>query len=536
MMSWSRIAASLAIALLGASCAVGPDFKPLAAPETDRYTKETSLPRTASAAVATGQSQRFDRDLDIPAEWWTLLRSRKLNALIERSLRANPTLETAIAALRVAQENTLAQQGKFFPLVAGNFNASRNSAPTNPLGAPPVVTDVNGNASQRNPYNIVTSQVTVAYTLDVWGQNRRAVESLQAQTDSARFQAEAARLTLVSSLALAAIQEASLRDQITATRELIAINTTALDILRRQFNSGYSSRIDLAAQEAQLAQIAATLPPLQKQLAQQRDLITALAGRYPSEEPGETFTLAAFTLPRELPLSLPSKLVEQRPDVRTAQELLHSASALIGVAVANMLPNFSVNGNAGYTALALGNLSDYLTRTNMAAAIAGNIAQPLFDGFSLLHQKRSAEASFDQAYAQYRVTVIAALQNVADTLRALQTDANALKAAYEAERAAKVSFDLVRHQFDSGYTNILLLINAQQTYLQARLATIQARANRLSDTVALYQALGGGWWNRPESLSPESDELARNAKLIPDVLLPPPASVPAPTPVAEKKE
>src|SRR5581483_2604148 len=493
------VSAALALALLGTSCAVGPDFKVPAPPDAERYSKEPQVTRTAGAA------QRFVKDLDIPDEWWRLLRSRRLNTLIERSFKANPTLEAAIAALRVAQENTLAQEGKFFPQVTGNFSPQRIRSPNNPLGGAPVVgTDASGNPIVKNPYNVVTSQVTVTYTFDIWGQNRRAVESLQAVSDSQRFQAEAARLTLASNIALAAIQEASFRDQITATRELIAINDKARDVLKEQFDKGYSSRIDLAAQEAQLAQIAATLPPLQKQLAQQRDLLTALIGRYPNEEPGERFTLASFTLPRDLPLSLPSKLVEQRPDVRSAQELLHSASAQIGVAIANMLPNFALTGNAGYTSLALGRLADYFSSANLAATVAGSVTQPIFDGFSLLHQKRSAEAAFDQSYAQYRATVISALQNVADTLRALETDAAALKATIEAERAAKVSFDLVRQQFDQGYTNILLLINAQQTYLQARLATIQARANRLSDTVALYQALGGGWWNRPESISPES--------------------------------
>lgn len=521
-MSWprfSKVAASLAVALTGASCAVGPDFSRPAPPEAERYSHEPQAPHTASSATPGGQSQHFSKNLDVPAEWWTLFRSRKLTGLIERSFKANPNLEAAIAALRVAQENTLAQQGKFFPLVQGEFNPSRQLSPNNPLGSPPIVgTDQSGAPIAKNPFNIVTSQVSVSYTFDVWGQNRRAVESLQAQADSQRFQAEAARLTLASNIALAVIEEASLRDQIAATEELIRINTDMVGILRRQLTSGYSNRIDLAAQEAQLAQTSATLPPLRKQLAQQRNLITALIGRYPNEEPSEKFTLRSFVLPRDLPVSLPSKIVEQRPDVRSVEEQLRSASAQIGVATANMLPNFTLNGNAGYSALALGNLANYFSQANLAASIAGSVTQPIFDGFSLLHQKRSAEAAFDQAYAQYRVTVIGALQNVADTLRALQNDADALRATSEAERAAKISFDLVRQQFDQGYINILLLLNSQQTYLQARLAVIQARANRLSDTVALYQALGGGWWNRRESISPESDELARDAALIPSAI------------------
>jgi NodT family efflux transporter outer membrane factor (OMF) lipoprotein len=503
------IAASVAIGLSVSSCAVGPDFKPAAAPDTERYTKEPLPSRTATAA---GQAQRFVPDLDIPAEWWMLFRSSKLNALIDRSLKSNPNLEAALAALRVAQENVYAQQGKFFPTVQGEFNPVRQRVATNALSSPPVVgTAADGTPITKNPYNVVTSQVTVAYTIDVWGQNRRAVESLQAQADFQNFQLEAAYLTLTSNTALAAIQEASLRDQIAATRELIGINTKMLNILRKQLDTGYSNRVDVAAQEAQLAQIVATLPPLQKQLAQQRDLLAALSGRYPNEEPPETFTLASFRLPRDLPITLPSKLVEQRPDVRAAQEQVHAASAQVGVAVANMLPSFTISGNAGYTALALGRIADYAASPNAFWTAGGTVTQTLFDGFTLLHQKRAAEAAFDQTAAQYRATVLGSFQNVADTLRALQSDANAVKAASDFERAAKTSFDLVRQQFDSGYANVLLLLNAQQAYLQARIALIQAKASRLSDTVALFQALGGGWWNRAVEDGSKSEEAGLNS-------------------------
>ena len=498
----STVVTLLTAAALLSSCAVGPDFKPAAAPDVDRYTKDPLPTRTTSANTADGQMQRFVTDMDIPAQWWTLFRSPRLNALIERTLKANPTVEAALAALRVAQQNVLAQEGKFFPLVQGNFNPVRQQIP-NALSSPL--------ASGATVFNVVTTQVVVSYTLDVWGQNRRAVESLQAQADSQQFLVEAAHLTLTSNVALAAIQEASLREQIAATHELIGINSKMLGILRRQFSAGYSNRIDVAAQEAQLAQTVATLPPLQKQLAQQRDLLTALAGRYPSEEVPEKFMLSIFRLPRDLPVSLPSKLVEQRPDVRSAEELVHSASAQIGVAVANMLPNFTINANGGYTATALANIASYASPANQFFTLAGNVTQPIFDGFTLLHQKRAAEAAFDQAAAQYRATVIGAFQNVADTLQALQADANALKAASAFERAAKVSLDLVTQQFQSGYANVLLMLNAQQNYLQARLTVIQARANRLADTVALFQALGGGWWNRPESASSETDHAARTS-------------------------
>lgn len=493
------------VVLLGlfvGGCAVGPDFQQPPAPAVQTYIPGSTPKSIAGSRVAGGSAQRIVVNRDVPADWWRVFRSQKLNAVLERALNDNPNIEAAMAALRQAQALTLAQQGRFFPEVQGQFNPSRQRALSNPLGSPPVVgTDDAGNPITKNPFNVVTSQVLVSYVLDIWGQNRRAVEGLQAQADFQRFTMEATRLTVASNVALTAIQEAALRDQIRATTELITINKSMVDLLRQQLQSGYANRIDSATQEAQLAQTAATLPPLQKQLGQQRDLLAVLTGRSPGEELKETFVLSGFALPDSLPLSLPSLLVRQRPDVRAAEEQLHAASAQVGVATANLLPNVSISANIGANALALGKVADYLSPTNRIATAALSVTQPIFDGFSLLNQKRAAEENLAQVRAQYRAVVLAALQNVADVLHALQADANALRAASEFEKAAKTSFDLVHQQFERGYINTLLLLNAQQTYLQARLNVIQARANRLADTVALYQALGGGWWNRPEALA-----------------------------------
>ncbi len=481
---FSMAAAALAIAALMAGCAVGPDFKPPAPPDLDRYTREPQPARTAAPGDGLGAAQRFDMGRDIPADWWARFHSRPLTGLIAEALAANPNLQSTIAALRVAQENKLAQVGKFFPTVQANFTPSRQLTSQS---LSPVLN------SAENPFNLYTAQLTIAYTFDVWGQNRRAVESLQALADVQRFQVEAAYLTLTSNVVVAAIQEASLRGQIEATNELIGINEKMLKLLNDQFKAGYINRSDVAAQEAALAQIRATLPPLRKQLAVERDLLTALAGRFPTEEPSQTFRLAAMRLPVDIPLSLPSKLVEQRPDVRAAEEQLHSASALVGVAVANMLPNVTLSGNGGYTATELAGLFSPMSKFWM---IAGSATQTLFDGFTLLHQKRAAEAAFQQAAWAYQTVVIAAFQNVADALRAVQNDADALKAARDFERAARVSRDLAQQQFQAGSSSFISFLTAQQTYQQARIALVQAQANRLSDTAALFQALGGGWWNR----------------------------------------
>jgi NodT family efflux transporter outer membrane factor (OMF) lipoprotein len=479
-------ATALALSVLLASCAVGPDFLHPAAPDVAGYTREPLAPRTSSTDARGGRPQHFIVGRDIPQEWWALFKSPALNALVKQSLANNPTLQSAIATLRAAKEQVYAQEGKFFPLVQANFNPTyqRTSGALAPIPA-----------SGANIFALDTAQVQVSYTLDVWGLNRRTVESLQAQADNQRFQVEAAYLTLTANLVVAAITEASLRGQIDATNELIATNTKMLDILRHQLDAGYANRNDVAVQEASLAQVKATLPPLRKALAQERDLLAALAGIYPSQGPRQTFRLTDLKLPLDLPVSLPSQLIEQRPDVRAAQEQLHSASAQIGIATANLLPSFTIDANAGFMNTAIAHL---LAPQNLFWLVAGNATQTIFDGGTLLHLREGAKDTYNATAWSYRGTVITAVQNVADSLRALQNDAEALRAAREFERAAKISFDLARQQMQTGNANVLLLLTAQQTYLQSVIQVVQARAARLSDTAALFQALGGGWWNRLE--------------------------------------
>jgi NodT family efflux transporter outer membrane factor (OMF) lipoprotein len=468
------------------SCAVGPDFVHPAAPEITRYTREPLAPQTSAAPVPLGQRQVLLGGRDIPREWWTLFKSPALNALIEYSIQNNPNLQSALATLRSAKEIIYAQEGKFFPLVQANFNPTRQrtSAALSPVPA-----------SGAGIFSLDTAQLTVAYTFDVWGLNRRTVESLEALADSQRFQVEAAYLSLTANLVVAAITEASLRGQIDATAQIIAINTKMRDTLQRQLDAGYANRSDLAAQEAALAQAKATLPPLRKALEQQHDLIAALVGIYPSEGPRETFRLADLHLPVDLPVSLPSQLIEQRPDVRAAEEQLRSASAQIGVATANMLPTFTISADAGFMNTAIAHL---LAPQNIFWDLAGNATQTVFDAGTLYHQLQGAKDTYQAAAWTYRGTVIDAVQNVADSLRALQNDADALRAARDFERAAKTSFDLANQQIQSGNVNVLFLLNAQQSYLQSIIQVVQAQAARLSDTAALFAALGGGWWNRAE--------------------------------------
>jgi NodT family efflux transporter outer membrane factor (OMF) lipoprotein len=482
------LAAPILFASCLAGCAVGPDFKKPAAPTVTGYTREPLASGTASAPGAFGAAQRFVTEMDIPGEWWQVFHSEPLNRLIRDSLAANPNLTAAQAALRQAHENTLAQNGSYYPSVEGQFSASRNLTPTEAL-APA--------GPGFNPYySLVTPQLNVSFVPDVWGANRRAVESLAAQEESQKFQLEATYLTLTSNVVSGAVQEASLRGQIAATTETISVESRLLDILRRQMALGQMAGADVAAQEATLAQAQLLLPPLQKQLAQQRDALTALAGRYPSEEAEATFNLQGLALPIDLPLSIPSNLVQQRPDVRQAEANLHAASAQIGQAIAARLPQITLTASLGNTASSASNL--FTAGTNFWS-LAGGVTGPIFEGFTLLHKQRAAQAAFDQAAAQYKATVIAAFQNVADALRALQSDANALRAASASEAAARRSLAIVHRQLDLGQIAYLSVLNAENTYQQARLALVQAEASRLADTAALFQALGGGWWHRADA-------------------------------------
>ena len=474
------------VLFLCTGCAVGPNFKRPAPPNVGGYTPTPTTTTTGTPNVSGGEAQHLLEGRDIPGEWWTLFHSKPLNDLIERSLKANPDLKAAQAALVVARENVLAQRGAYYPSVAGSFSAAR--AKTSNVVSP-------ATASGALNYSLYTPQVSVSFVPDVFGLNRRTVESLRAQEQGTRFALAATHIALSSNVVLAAIQEASLRAQVDATHELITINTDMLQILRNQYAKGYVSRLDVAAQESQLAQVTATLPPLLKQLSQERDLLVRLSGGFPNQDLPEKFELSTLQLPQELPLSLPSQLVEQRPDVRQAEENMHTASALIGVARANRFPSFALTGDVGSMALAFRNI--FSAGTGFWDVGAG-VTQPIFEGGILRHRERAARAAYVQASEQYRSTVLTAFEDVADTLNALQQDADGLKAAAAAKDAAGVTIDLARKQFQSGYVNYLALLSAEQTYQQALISLTQARANRYADTAALFQALGGGWWNRAD--------------------------------------
>lgn len=501
--AWKRPLAAASACLL-AGCAVGPDYARPTLPLAGSFTKLPVV--TSSTNLPGGAAQRFVATQQVKRDWWTLFGSPELDALVAKAFAANPTLDAARASLRAARENVDAQRGLFFPTVQGSYSPTRTKIAGNLGGNSPgaqgdgsvisTTTNTSAGAGGTAPfnapviYNFHTAQLTVGFVPDVFGANRRQVESLDAQANYQQFELEAAYTTLASNVVGAAIQEALLRAQIANTEAIVAANIQSVELVRRQWKAGFASRLDVSLQEGALAQSQQGLPPLHRQFEQTRNLLRALAGGAPDLDLVESFELTSLHLPEDLPLSLPSEVVEQRPDVRAAEEQLHSASALVGVATANRLPQFSIDGTLGGGA---SHFSQMFWSSGTFFNLAANLTQPIFDGGVLKHRQRAAQETLSQATAQYRSTVLTAFQNVADTLHALASDADALHIAAEVERAAQTSRDLIRRQLGRGYVDRLALINAEQTLRQASLNVSQAHATRLGDTAALFQALGGGW-------------------------------------------
>lgn len=508
---WPRLTIILAVMTMVSACAVGPDFKRPAAPQARSYAPAPFPRRTASAPGPAGAAQDFSTSRNIPSAWWRLFRSPALDALVKKALAANPTVEDAQAVLRQAQEEVYAQQGYFFPTIQASYTPSHimlsgnnaaadapgmqgNGVSLTPYQGTPAIQG--GKPPYNHPltYNWHSAQLTVGFVPDVFGANRRQVESLQARAEARRFELEATDITLASNVATAAIQEAAVRAEIDAVRSIIAYREKSLAMLKLRHRYGYASQLAVDAHETALAESRLLLPPLEKQREQTRDLLRVLVGDAPDHDLPDTFDLASLHLPKHLPLSLPSRLVEQRPDVRAAQAMLHAATAEVGVAEADMLPQFSIDAVGGGQAT---EFSQMFWGSGKFLSIIGNVTQPLFAGGTLLHQKRAADQAMIQAQALYRRTVLAAFQNVADTLHALYADAESMQMAAQAKQAAGTMLTIARTQRKQGYTDALNLIGAEQAYQQASIALVQAQANRFGDTVALFQALGGGWWNRP---------------------------------------
>jgi NodT family efflux transporter outer membrane factor (OMF) lipoprotein len=468
---------ALALAVLVGGCAAGPDFKSPAPPAIDSYLPARVVTDAEAVPAAT---QNFLAGAPIDTGWWHRFGSPGLDALVDEALRASPTVSAAQAALRAAEETAAAQRGAYLPQVSAALGASRQRNPVDVLS--PTLT------AGTPVFNLYTPQVTVGFTPDVFGTNRRAVEGLAAQADLARWQLQATYQTLIANVAAAAIAEAGLRAQIAATEHVLALGRESVAIARRQLELGAIAEIDVIAQEAALAQLAATLPGLRQQEEAAEHQLAALTGHLPGEAPTVRFDLDALKLPAEVPLGVPSELVRQRPDVRAAEANLHAASAAVGVATGNLLPQLSLTGSLGSVATGFGGLFE--TGANFWS-LGANLSQTLFAGGELVHRRRAAVALFDQAGAQYRQAVLLAFQNVADSLRALEHDAEAVALAERAAAKSGEALAITRRQQELGAAGYLALITAEQSYSQALVSLAVARTARFADTVALFQALGG---------------------------------------------
>jgi len=480
-----------------AGCAVGPDFKRPLPPAASRYTEAPLPDRTGSAdGQRAGNAQVFTKGADIPGAWWQLFRSPQLTALVAQSLRHNPSLASAAFALRAAQENTLAQKGGWLPQLSAQFNRTRTEEGLGEAGL------TRGFVGLPATFSIYDAQVNVSYTFDVWGQNTRSVEADRAAAEAQAFTLEGAVNMMAANTITAAITAASLIEQIKAEQALIGAERQLLKTVHSQFELGGATGTDVATQEAQLGNTEALVVPLQIQLGQTRDQLAAYVGRVPAEAAIPTITLDQLTLPGDLPVSLPSRLVDQRPDIRNAEAQLHEATANIGVAVANRLPQFTLQGSIGSQPAQIGNL---FGQGNGELNLLTQALVPVFQGGTLLHKQRQAVAAAQQAAETYRNAVITAFQNVADVLTALSGDAQALQANLLAERAAARGLSLAQMQYGAGGVAYLTVLTAQTQYQNAVIGLIKAEAARYTDTVALFAALGGGWWNRNDlPKSPEN--------------------------------
>ncbi len=462
---------------------------PLRAPQVPtaaHYTPGPALQQTAAAGeLHGGQAQQFVAGQDIPAQWWSLFQSSALDALVRQALQNSPTLAQADAKLRQAEEGRNARAGATqYPRVDANLSANRVDIGADSFGSKGPLPAM--------PLDLFLASVAVSYNLDLFGANRHELQALQAGIDRQRYEIEAARLMLAGNVVTAAIREASLREQLDTTEKIIALQQRRLAIVERLEQLGTASQGDVIAQRLELAQTRALLPLLQRQLEQLRHRLAVYTGQAPGAAQLPMFRLADLQLPAQLPLSLPSDLARQRPDIRAAEALLQQAGEQVGVATANLYPQITLSANAGSLATHAGDLFGAGTAFYLLGA---SLTQPIFRGGELKARRREAVAAYDQAAAAYQEVVLQGLQNVADVLRALEADARSLQARADAAAQAQRHHAIVAARFQAGGVSLYLLLDAERQLQSTLLERTQAVADRYADSAALLQALGGGWWH-----------------------------------------
>jgi len=469
------------VALLGA-CAVGPDFVRPVSPEAERYTRE-ALPEVTVAAD--GQAQRFAPETAMAAEWWRLFKSAKLDAIVQQAIANNPTLQAAEASLRQSQDNLRAGQGVFYPQAEAGLDGRRErTAPSQ-----------QGLSTTGTIFSLVTLSGTISYALDVFGGERRTVEGLRAQTDYARYESKAAYLTLTANVVNTAIARAAYSAQIRATDQLIELEIQQLHATEAQVRAGTVSYASVLGMRSLIAANQASLAPLKQKADQAEHLLAILEGVVPSKATLPDIDLSELSLPVDLPVSLPSDLVRERPDILAAEAQLHLASANIGVATAAMFPSFSLSGTYGAAGSSFSKLSASESRF---WNIGPSATIPVFQGGQLWFGRRAAIDAYQQSQASYRQAVLGAFAQVADSLNALEHDAEALQALVEAQRTAAEALSLLQVNYRAGLVAYLEVLAADVQFHAASVAYLQAVAQRHQDTVGLFVALGGGWWDGPK--------------------------------------
>jgi NodT family efflux transporter outer membrane factor (OMF) lipoprotein len=470
----SIIAITAALPLAIGGCAMGPDFRSPIPPPSSTPLSPDRLDRAQRAGIT------YVEGLTIPERWWELFHCSALNSIVTRAISSNPDLRAAQHALRAADANMQAARGSLFPQIGANAGVSAQKPDANQLQA----------GAPASPYSVSFGQLSVSFALDAFGANRRRVESLAAQTEAQYFEVEAAYLTLTSKIALAAIAEASLRDEMRSAQTSVRLGREILSILRKQVDLREATLLEVSTQDVALSQFEQSLQTIRKRLALGRNLLAALAGGLAGNGIPETFEFACLTLPAEMPLALPAEIVRKRPDVRAAKANLHSATAEVGVALANRLPQFNITATGGASALGKALIA---SPPLLFWTIAGSAAQTLFDGMSLAQKQRAAEAGLERSAALYRSTVIAAFQNIADVLQTMEADRRSFVAADRGARTAKVNLNLTSKLLSQHHASATQALNAQQLFAQATSAHAQAKAALRSNAVMLFQALGGGW-------------------------------------------
>lgn len=486
-----------ALLVLAPACTVGPHYHSPAPPTVATYTPEAQPNTTVTSPGVAGSAQHLNPSMDIPAQWWTLFRSPELDRLVRDALANSPTLAQATARLKEAQEESNARTGATkYPAVNSNISAQREQVDLATFGVP---------FPSPPPFGLLNGSVAVSYALDLFGANRRLVESLNAQVEYQSWQLQGARLMLAGNVVSVAIRQAQLRAQIDLTRQMLVLQQQQLDITEQRVQAGGLAQYNISQQRTLVEQTRATIPPLEQQLDMVNHQLAVLIGKSPGEAHIEAITLDKLRLPEELPASVPSSLVRQRPDIRAADALIHRASADVGVATANLYPQITLSASAGLVGTSF-------TSGGSVWNFGAALAQPVFNGGALRAEKRKAVAAYEEAGAAYQLVILQAFEQVANSLRAIDHDAQTLQARTEAAVQAAATYNMATQRYAAGGISQFSLLDAQRQYLQTSIDRTSSAASRYADSASLFQALGGGWWNDPTVPKPAAPASSSSTK------------------------